>query len=72
MVTALQIEQMSRAEQLQAMEALWTALSRTESLVDSPTWHADVLKETEARHAAGQEKMTEWEAAKVKLRRRFE
>ena len=72
MVTSLQIDQMSRAEQLQAMEAIWTALSKTESLTESPAWHADALKETEARLAAGQEQVLDWESAKIELRQRFE
>lgn len=72
MVTTLQIEQMSRAEQLQAMEAIWAALSKNEAEVASPAWHANALKKTEARLATGQEKIVEWEAAKVELRHRFE
>jgi hypothetical protein len=63
-----QIDQMSRAEQLQAMEAIWAALSKNESEVVSPAWHADALKETEARLATGQEKIIEWEAANAKFR----
>lgn len=72
MVTALQIEQMSRVEQLQAMEAIWAALSKTESEVASPAWHADALKATEARVFAGQEQKVDWQVAKTELRRRFE
>ena len=72
MVTAAQIEQMSRAEKLQVMEALWEDLSKTEAEVESPAWHADVLRETEARVAAGGERITDWETAKRELRTRFE
>ena len=72
MVTTLQIEKMSRTEKLQAMEALWTDLSKAEAEVESPAWHADVLRETEARVAAGQERIADWETAKRELRERFE
>lgn len=72
MVTALQIEQMSRSEKLQAMEAIWADLSKVEADVESPAWHADVLKETEARVASGAERITDWEVAKRELRKRFE
>jgi hypothetical protein len=72
MVTALQIEQMSRAEKLQAMEAIWADLSRVETEVESPSWHGDVLKETAARVAAGQERIADWETAKRELGKRFE
>lgn len=72
MISTAQIENMSREEQLQAMEALWADLSKVDAEVESPAWHADVLKETEARFAAGKELITAWEVAKRELRRQFE
>jgi len=63
---------MSRKEKLQTMEALWTALSIEGGAVESPAWHADVLKETAARVASGEERVTDWETAKRLLRKRFE
>ena len=72
MISTIQIEKMSRAEKLQIMEALWADLSRADSEVESPAWHQDVLKETEARVAAGQERIADWETAKRELRKRFE
>ena len=72
MRTTLQIEQMSRVEKLQAMEALWVDLSRSESEVESPTWHAYALRETEERVVAGEERIVDWEVAKQELRKRFE
>ena len=72
MVSVIQIEKMSREEKLQAMEALWADLSKTDADVESPAWHQTVLKESEARFAAGQERTTDWEIAKRELRKRFE
>ena len=72
MTSIIQIEKLSRAEKLQTMEALWAALSRTDAEVESPPWHGDVLKETEARVATGQEQITDWQMAKKELRKRFE
>ena len=63
---------MSRDEKLQAMEAIWADLSKNEYDVESPAWHQVVLQQTEARVAAGQEKITDWETAKRELRKRFE
>ncbi len=54
------------------METLWTELSKSETELESPPWHNDVLKETEARVAAGQERIADWETAKRELRKRFE
>ncbi len=72
MTTAIQIEHMSRVEKLQTMEAIWEDLSRAEFEVESPAWHENVLKETEGRVAAGQERIADWEMAKRELRMRFE
>ena len=38
-----EIESMTVAERLQAIELLWTSVSRTDSQVSSPDWHRDVL-----------------------------
>ena len=72
MVMTLQIEQMTRAEKLQVMEAIWADLSANDADVESPAWHLDVLRETEARVAAGEEQIVDWETAKRDLRKRFE
>lgn len=73
MSTTIQIERMSRKEKLQTMETLWADLSRDDARVESPAWHRDILKETEARVAAGEEeKIVKWPAAKRVLRKRFE
>ncbi len=72
MVTTLQVEKMSRTEKLQAMEAIWAALSVPDSELDSPAWHANALRETEDRVARGEERIVDWETAKRELRNRFE
>ena len=72
MISTIQISQMSRKEKLQTMEDIWVDLSKVEAEVESPLWHEEVLKETEAQVAAGQERMADWNIAKLELRKRFE
>ena len=72
MTTTIQIERMSREEKLQTMETIWADLSKDDAGVESPGWHHDVLKKTEARVAAGQEQIADWTTAKRDLRKRFE
>ena len=71
MVSTIQIAQMTREEKLQTMEALWADLSTDDANVDSPAWHEEVLKETEARVADGREQIADWTMAKRELRKRF-
>ena len=69
MTTVMQeIKRMTRAEKLQTMEVIWADLSASDAELESPAWHADVLRETEARMAAGQEKVVDWEDAKREWR----
>ena len=60
---------MPRREKLRLMEALWADLSGDEENLDSPAWHADALRETSERIARGEEKILDWEEAKLKLRK---
>jgi hypothetical protein len=68
MSITLPLGEMTTAEKLDVMEALWKDLSRDESNLPSPDWHRDVLKEREARRQAGGEPPIDWEAAKRELR----
>ena len=66
----LELNKMSRIEKLQAMETLWSDLSQDEISFESPSWHSDVLKETEQRVASGLEVPVPWANAKQDLRNR--
>ncbi len=66
----LDIGQMTRKQKLQAMHDLWEDLVKDDEAIESPAWHADVLKETDARVQAGTERVWDWEAAKEELKNR--
>ena len=65
---SLPLAQMSRAEKLMALEALWEDLTRNEKEFESPAWHEQELADTETRFKSGQEKFVDWETAKKQLR----
>ena len=71
-VTENQIAQMSREDKIQLMEILWADLSRSEVEVESPEWHEKALQEADARMAAGQDRVLDWDEAKRELRKRIE
>ncbi|MEI6082935.1 MAG: addiction module protein [Verrucomicrobiota bacterium] len=68
-MTTLALKEMTLAEKLAAMEALWEDLSRTPEAVESPAWHKEVLEQRQNRVAEGKAGYTSWESAKVDLRR---
>ena len=56
MLEASQIENMSTAQRLQAMEQLWDALCREAGDLASPDWHREVLAERKSRAERGESK----------------
>jgi hypothetical protein len=69
MNVVLPLDQMTLPEKLQLMEDLWDTLSKSPDALDSPDWHKDVLDECAVKAASGQEKFTDWAAAKDEIRR---
>lgn len=66
----LDLQQMTRDEKLKAMHAIWEDLAKDDEEIESPVWHGDALRETEAKVRAGTEQAHDWEEAKKELRRR--
>ena len=71
MEVVLPLDQMTTAEKLRAMETLWADLSRNADRLESPEWHADVLRERDQRIADGKENFVDWDEAKRQLRERL-
>ena len=69
-MTTIELQRMSREEKLKVMHELWEDLAREGDAVESPSWHADALRETEERVRSGVEQVRDWDEAKAELRRR--
>ncbi len=52
-MTIAEISQMSMAERLQTMEAIWDSLTRDSSEVESPEWHEEVLADRRNKIESG-------------------
>jgi len=68
MAIILQLNRMSKAEKLRALEAIWADLANDDFA--SPSWHAEALREAEARAHAGKAKFSSWPHAKERIRRK--
>ena len=66
----LRLEQMTIAEKLRAMEALWDDLCRREEDVPVPQWHKDLLDERERLVEQGKARFIDWETAKKRISER--
>lgn len=67
---SVSLVRLSFAQKLDLMETLWADLSRDEKKLDSPAWHADVLKERETAYAAGKLAVSDWEKAKKRIKKK--
>ncbi len=70
MISRIDIAKMTRAEKLQALEAIWADLLEGTSEIESPAWHENALRRTEAGLSEGQERILDWEDAKRELKDR--
>jgi hypothetical protein len=69
MSVSLPLSEMSLAEKLRMMEALWEDISRNSDALESPEWHHTVLQEREKRIAKGESQFMDWEQAKTDIRK---
>ena len=67
-MTVADIRLMTVPDKIRLMEALWQDLSGGDEVVQSPSWHADVLAERVRRAESGQDTFIDWDAAKKLLR----
>lgn len=65
----LPLNEMTLAEKLETIEALWEDISRDENALESPEWHAAVLQEREKLIQSGEARFIDWEEAKKELRK---
>jgi hypothetical protein len=67
MLDSAQIDRMSTAERLQAMEQLWEALCRSDQEVPSPSWHGNVLADRKGRAERGESRFLTLEQLRNRL-----
>ena len=68
MEVTLPLDQMTTAEKLQVLEAVWEDLCRAPANVPSPAWHEELLRGREERLRDGTARMVDWPEAKEKIR----
>ena len=65
----LNISELTLAQKLNLMEAIWDDIAKDESVLKSPAWHETVLKDRESALASGKASVSDWEKAKERIRR---
>lgn len=63
------IEQLSFPQKLDLMEMLWADMAANEKKLESPGWHEGVLNDRAAALGAGKLTVSDWEAAKERIKK---
>lgn len=64
------IDNMSRNEQIAALQLIWDRLATSAEGTEPPEWHGDVLAERLSAVENGSAKFVDWPDAKKRLRER--
>ncbi len=65
----LPLAEYSFEQKLDLMEALWDDLVKNDTILKSPDWHGEILKERAQALTSGRVKVSDWEDAKKRIRR---
>lgn len=71
MSISIPIKKMSFEEKIQTMELLWDDLCRGSEVINSPSWHKDVLMEREKSLKDGTAEFIDWETAKKNIKKKL-
>jgi putative addiction module component (TIGR02574 family) len=70
-IETLEIERMTLAERLQAMELLWRSLSAEPDKLESPAWHKKILEKRLAKIESGKGEFLTLAQLKKRLAKRL-
>jgi hypothetical protein len=66
----LPLAELTMPQKLELFEALWNDLTRDPTTLASPPWHEEILQEREKALATGEAKVSDWQEAKERIKRR--
>ncbi len=64
----LPLSELTLAQKLELMEAIWDDLAKHDETLESPDWHEEVLKDREKALATGKGTVSDWKEAKRRIR----
>jgi putative addiction module component (TIGR02574 family) len=68
-MTHMQIDTLPLTEKIELMESLWDSICHEPEVSSAiPDWHKEVLADRMARLDSGNEPVSSWEEAKVRIR----
>ncbi len=71
-MSVAELRKLPASEKLMIIETLWSDLASLDYDFETPSWHEELLKQTEANYQSGAIEVLDWQDAKKELRARFE
>ncbi len=71
MKVTLPLQEMTVSEKIEAMEAIWADLSKSDHGYTPPAWHEQVLEKRKRLAESGEVGFTDWETAKKEIKNRI-
>ena len=65
----LPLSDYSYEQKLDLLEILWDDLTRNETVLKSPDWHQEILKDRGQTVSSGRVKVSDWKELKERIRR---
>lgn len=69
MSITIDLDKMTIADKIRAMESLWDDLCRHSEEVPSPLWHKDILSQREKSIVEGKEELNVWDNEKERIKK---
>lgn len=65
----LPLAELTLAQKLDLIETLWADISKDQKQLESPTWHAEILRDRQKALEAGKATVHDWREAKERIKR---
>ncbi len=68
MLATLPLKEMTLGEKFMTIEMVWDDICHNSPDFQSPSWHKKILEERDKKIASGEDKLIDWEDAKISMR----
>ncbi len=68
MLATLPLKEMTLEEKFMTIEMVWDDIYHNSPNFKSPSWHKKILEERDKKIASGEDKLIDWDDAKISMR----
>ena len=68
MLATLPLKEMTLGEKFMTIEMVWDDICHNSPNFKSPAWHKEILEDRDRKIASGEDKLIDWNNAKISMR----